>query len=253
MIYDLQKASMWKRIAAWIFDSILMVTLAVGFAFLISELVDFDGCVERVNNYYLQYGQEYGIDMNISSADYEALSEDQVKVYEEALQALNEDEDAVNAFTKEINLTLLIVTFGILLSMLVLEFAIPLAFKNGQTLGKKAFSIGVMRTDGIRINSMLLFIRVFLGKFTIETMIPVLLALMILFGQMGSFAMLVIMGILLLQIILLIATKTNSAIHDLMAKTVAVDLSSQMIFDTEADLVAYKERIHAEQAARQDY
>ena len=34
---------------------------------------------------------------------------------------------------------------------------------------------------------------------------------------------------------------------------VAVDMASQMIFDTKADLIAYKEKVHAEQSAKQPY
>ena len=39
MIYDLQKASMWKRVSAWLFDTILLSIVAVGFAFLLSTIL----------------------------------------------------------------------------------------------------------------------------------------------------------------------------------------------------------------------
>ena len=42
-------------------------------------------------------------------------------------------------------------------------------------------------------------------------------------------------------------------IHDLLAGTVVVDVSSQMIFRTTDDLIAYKKKIAAEQSARQVY
>ena len=45
----------------------------------------------------------------------------------------------------------------------------------------------------------------------------------------------------------MIATKTNSTIHDILAKTVVVDLSSQMIFDSEEAMIDYKTKLHAEQ------
>lgn len=253
MIYDLQKASMWKRISAYIFDSILLAVLAVGFALVISEITNYNSHTTRLSNYYLQYGNEYGIDLNISSADYEKLTEDQLKQYEEALKAMNADQEVVRTYSLVINLSLVIVTLGVLFSMLLLEYLVPLLFKNGQTLGKKAFGIGVMRTDGVKINSILLFIRTILGKFTIETMIPVLMVIMIFFGQAGGMALMVIAFILLLQLAIVCFTRNHYTIHDLLAKTVAVDIASQMIFDTEADMIAYKERIHAEQAARQDY
>ena len=39
MIFDLQKASMWKRISAWLFDSILLVSVVVLFGLLLSWML----------------------------------------------------------------------------------------------------------------------------------------------------------------------------------------------------------------------
>ena len=110
-----------------------------------------------------------------------------------------------------------------------------------------------MRVHGVRITPVALFIRTFLGKFAIETMVPVLIILMILWGTIGIVGPLVIAGILLLQLILLITSRNNSTIHDLLSDTVAVDMESQMIFDTEDDLIEYTKRLHAEKAAKEVY
>ena len=42
-------------------------------------------------------------------------------------------------------------------------------------------------------------------------------------------------------------------IHDLLAGTVVVDYMSQMIFDTPEAMIAYKEKIAAEQALKEPY
>jgi hypothetical protein len=42
-------------------------------------------------------------------------------------------------------------------------------------------------------------------------------------------------------------------LHDVLAKTVVIDLASQMIFENEEALIAYKTKVHADQAARQTY
>lgn len=55
MVYDLQKASLWKRIAAWMFDGILTCILAVGFGVLLSVLLGYDGYSEQVDAAYAQY------------------------------------------------------------------------------------------------------------------------------------------------------------------------------------------------------
>jgi len=60
----------------------------------------------------------------------------------------------------------------------------------------------------------------------------------------------VIFGILALQLILMIMTDTNSAIHDILSDTVTVDLASQMIFSSEQELLAYKKKA-AENVSRQ--
>ena len=39
MIYDLQRANMWKRISAYLLDAILLGMVVVGFAFLLSGIV----------------------------------------------------------------------------------------------------------------------------------------------------------------------------------------------------------------------
>ena len=148
---------------------------------------------------------------------------------------------------------LVITVFSIMLGFLIMEFIIPVCLGNGQTLGKKIFGICLVRTDLIRVSAPLLFIRTILGKYTFETMVPVLICIMIYFNMAGPVAVLVLGAIPLLQIILLIATQTNSMIHDLLAKTVVVDYASQRIFEDEQALVEYKTKLHAERVARQEY
>ena len=77
MIHDLQKASLWKRIAAWTFDSILVGVIAVGLAFLLSGVLDYDSHIAQVEAGYEAYEAEYGTSFDISAEDYEALSDEQ--------------------------------------------------------------------------------------------------------------------------------------------------------------------------------
>lgn len=250
MITDIQKASILKRIAAGIFDAILFITLAVGFVWMMNAIVDFDHHYDTYQSGLNKYEEQYGVDFD---ADYQALSEDQKASFDEAVKVVNADQKMVKNLSILMNLTLISVTFGIFLAMFVLEFIIPLFLKNGQTLGKKIFGIGLVRVDGVQLTTLQLFVRAVLGKFTLETMIPVYIIIMLFFGVMGFIGILVLGAILLLQLILLIVTRTNSLIHDSLAGTVAVDISSQMIFRTTDDLIAYKKKIHAEQAARSNY
>lgn len=253
MVGDVQKASMWKRISAYIFDMILLGILAVGLAALLSLALGYDKYATALDEAYAKYETQYGVTFGITEDEYMELTEEERETFDEASKALSEDTDALYNYNMVINLTLIIATFGILLAFVALEFVLPLVFKNGQTLGKKIFGIALMRNDGVKINAVSLFIRTVLGKFTIETMIPVLILMMILLGSMGVVGVIVIGLILLFQIVLLIATRNRAAIHDILANTVAVDYASQRIFDSTDDLIEYKKKIHAEEAAKREY
>lgn len=253
LIFDLQKASIWKRVSAFLFDAILLGAVAVGIAFLLSNVFHFDSYNNALQAAYDEYETTYDVTFDISQEQYLNMTDEARQRYDKAYEALISDSDAMYYYNMVINLALSITTIGILIAYLILEFFIPLRLKNGQTLGKKIFGIAVMRTDGVRIVPPLLFIRTILGKFTIETMIPVLIIIMIFFNAIGVIGPLILGLILLLQVILMIVTNTNSCIHDILAKTVTVDFASQMIFDTEEEMLEYKKKAHAEKVARQTY
>lgn len=253
MSYDLQKASVLKRLSAYILDGILLLVLITGLAFVLSAALNYTGWNDRVNDSYAKYEAQFGVSLEITETDYQALPEDQKAVYDAAFAALNADREAVTAYNMLVNLTLIIVSFSILLAYLALEFAVPLLFGNGQTVGKKVFGIGLMKTDGVKVNAVALFIRTVLGKFAIETMIPVLMVLMMLLGTIGLLGPVIVIGIWLVQMVMLIATSTNSLIHDALAHTVAVDLSSQLIFGSDLERVAYQQRRHEEMAKEKPY
>jgi len=253
MIYDLQKASMWKRISAFLFDVILLGIVAVMFAWSLSAALGYDRQSQALDAAYDRYAEEYGVNFSMSLAEYEAMTEEEAANLQAAYDALSADEEAVYAYGMMIQLTLLITSLCLLLAHLTMEFAIPLALGNGQTLGKKIFGLGVMRTDGVKVGGVVMFIRAILGKYTIETMIPVLILLMLYFGTIGLTGTIVLLLILVLQAGVMIGTKTNSLIHDLLATTVCVDIGSQMIFKSTEDMIAYKEKLHAEKAAKQPY
>lgn len=250
---EVQKAGMLKRISAFTFDLILLACLVVAIALGVSALVGFDEYHARMNQIYLEYSQKYEVDINISQDAYDSLSPEMLARYEAAVEAINQDDEAVQTYTVIVNLTLLILSSSILAAIVLLELVVPLLFGNGQTLGKKIFGIALMRVDGVKVTPLMMFVRTVLGKYTVETMIPVLLIVMLLFGIVGSFATLIIGLILLVQVILLVATRTNSVLHDVMACTVAVDMASQRIFDSPEDRIAYLKRISADAAEKAEY
>lgn len=253
MIYDLQRASMWKRISAWLLDAILLCIIATLMAFLLSTALNYDSYSARLDARYAYYEQEYGVTRELTQAQVDAMSPEQLAKLEAASNALAEDEEALFAYSMMIQLMIVITSGSILLAYIVLDFTVPMILGNGQTVGKKVFGIGVMRQNGVRVNGVCMFIRTLLGKFAIETMIPVIMALMLFFGSVGVVGWLIVGVIVIVEIALLAATKERCTIHDKLANTVAVDIASQMIFNTPEDLLAYKQKVAAEKAANQVY
>ena len=330
MIYDVQKASVTKRFAAFLLDIILIACLAVGFMALIAVICDYDGhydkyknSVETVQDAVIEkYKTVFGIDLVISEDDYNNLTEEEQKQFkeyslsasedinalllgnekyddvfaeikgiviknfetendltydipEEDYNALDEETrkkyDSINGridsignaykvYTKEsplvLSFTLMITTIGIFLSVFVLEFVFPLFFKNGQTIGKKVFSIAVMHTNGVRVRPFSMFVRSILGMYVFEIMVPVLVGIMMFFNILNIIiGICILVAIVILQIAVYIATRNTSKsfLHDLMARTVVVDLSSQMIFDSEEERIEFVKAEQRELAERDAY
>lgn len=253
MEHALQKANLGKRIAAGILDGILVCVLATGFAFLLSVVLGYDGYNQKLNEGYHRYETQYGVSFDISQEEYAALSEAARENWDAAYKALSQDTEVTMAYNVVLNLTLVIVSIAILLSVMALEFVIPLLLHNGQTVGKKLFGLGLVRVDGVEVTTLQLMVRALLGKFTVETMIPVFVILMIFWGISSLIGPIILFALLVAQVICLCVSKSNALLHDQMAGTAVVDINSQRIFRSAEDLIAYQKQVAAERAARQTY
>lgn len=253
MPIQLQKASISKRIAAALLDFMLLIVIITGAATLFANIFGYEANLNTLENREKYFEAEYGIDFRITSEQYDALTEEQRQNYDAAMEALLGDEEYSRLWYKQFSLILQIATFSILLGILVVEFVIPLFLKNGQTVGKKVFSLALVQTDCVQATKMQIFVRAILGKFTIETMIPVYILIMLYFATANIVHLAILAGLLIGQIVSIAVSKTNAAIHDLMAGTVVVDMPSQHIFQTKEDLLEHTKKIHAEQANRSDY
>lgn len=257
MIHDLQKASMWKRISAALLDVIILVVLVEGLLLLMTTVFGFDDYLEKKDALEETYFAEYGIDRDMTAEEYNALSEEEKAAYQAKVEAANKayqsDPEVVEVYAKLFSLALMIATLSILISFLILEFAVPLLLKNGQTIGKKVFGVAVMRIDGVKVTPVMVFARGILGKCTVGTLVPIYLIMMVIFGIMGLVGVVVFLGLLLLQAILFFGTPNHTPIHDKFAQTVTVDMASQLIFDSPEDLLAYKKRISEENVENASY
>ena len=184
MTFDLQRANVWKRISAFLFDVILLAIACVLCAWGLSALLGFDAQYQTLMARYQAAADACGLDMSIMTQTYSALTDAQRALVEQANAVLAADETAVHA---------------------------------------------------------------------VETMIPIMAVMMLFFGNLN----IVVLGIVLIlsvaQFVLFLATRKHSLIHDLLADTVAVDMASQMIFNSTDELVAYKAKLQAEKVAHQMY
>ena len=252
MNYDIQRASMLKRIPAWVLDMILLLVVMTGFLVLWSRVFPVTPHVEEIDGIIAQYEQQYGGHWNIPAEEYEKMTDAEKEAAEkislEISNALNQDEAALALLeTVAINIFAML-SLSVLCAYVILEFVIPLLLKNGQTLGKKCFGVALMRKDGVKVTPFMMFARTVLGKCTVETMIPLLAAVMLFVGIGGPLFFLGV-AVLLAQLIVPLATRNKTGIHDIMACTVAVDLSSQMIFDSLEAMEAYHAEIYADKTS----
>lgn len=272
-MFELRRIGIVKRASALLLDAILLAVLTTGFMFIISLICKFDKQQDLANQYYsewddfrIEYGEEvarfYGFtyendgntitDADGAASDFndvldklDASNGENAETAEAyaKLQDLKERVPAsmVNAQYRYVySLLFMMVSLGLLLSYIVLEFVLPIIFKNGQTVGKKVFGICLVRNDCVKITTLSLFARTLLGKFAIETMFPILLVFLLLFGGLGWLAVVLFAAITILNIALFFATKNRTPIHDMLAMTVVVDMKLQMIFESEEELIRKK-------------
>ena len=255
MNYDIQRASMLKRVPAWLLDIILLITVATGFLALWSQVFDVMPHVEKLSGIVEKYEAEYGGQLSMSVEEYEKLTaEEKLAADEISLEidkALNQDPEALKALETVATYIFAMLSLSVLCAYVILELLIPLWLKNGQTLGKKCFGVALMRKDGIKVTPFMMFARTVLGKCTVETMIPVLALVLMLLNIAGPIFWLGV-AVLLAQIIVPLATRDKTALHDLMACTVAVDLSSQMIFDTPEAMEAYYAELYTDKTSDEE-
>jgi uncharacterized RDD family membrane protein YckC len=256
MIYDLQKASFWKRASAFLFDLVIMIVVVVGIASLMSMAMKYElhyNNMEHERDIEKQKIEaEYGCELDLS-VGYSQMTEQQKEMYEKLDNAISENDTFQAAALLLLNYSLVICLVSTFAAYAILEFAVPMIFGNGQTLGKKLFSIGVIRTNTVKAKPFVLFVRMLFGKYTIETVLPLFVVIMMFFGFIGIVGPVVLLGLLLLEVIAMLVTRTRSALHDLIADCCVVDMTTQMVFESEQALLDYKKKIHEENVANSPY
>ena len=237
---DIQRASLLKRFSAFLLDFIILTILSTLFIFLLSVITHYDFYNTQLISAYDMYEEKYGVTFSISPDEYNSYSSEERDTYDRAYEDLIYDSAAMENYEKVMNLTLFNLSLGVFLAFLLSEFVLPLIFGNGVTIGKKIFGLALMRKGGWKVNGISLFIRAILGKYTIETMVPLLILVLILFNAIGVMGPFVIIALFIFNIILIFTSYTHQGIHDRIADTVVVDWASQKIYETEGEAIEAK-------------
>ena len=249
MTFSIQKANFWKRFSAWMIDAFLVLLLSVALSIPMLEILQLNRYSEQLaaiqTTYRAQVEAQYpNVDLDISEVDYNALPQPEKDEYDAASKALDDllsaDIEFVELRADRITVIIINACITLFISVLFAHFILPLLLKNGQTLGKKTFHLGVMRTNGVKITPLQLFLRSIVGMFAIET---VAFAFLLIIFPIGTIAAGLV---LILQAGVMIKTPTNSAIHDLLSDTVVIEFSSQHIFNSEDERKEFFAREEAE-------
>ena len=260
MSFSIQKASFWKRISAYMIDTVLMIFLALALSLLTHTIFKVDENIEKVNAFKTQYAQDYGVDLELAQQDSSTIAKEDKAAYDEnyqKFQAMNEaiskdkKAQAANAdFVSSLLASFAISLFG---SGLIVNVGVPILFNYGRTIGKRVFGLAVIRSNGVKMSSPIVFIRSIVGLYAMETMFPLIILMMIYFGMLGIIGTLILIGFAILQIGCLIATQNHQSIHDLLTDSVVVDMGSQIIYETNDDLIEAQKAAAAEKEASEEY
>ena len=104
---DLQKASISKRIAAWIFDMMMILILFSFAAAAISWATGISNYTTEFNEVRNEYITKYGIDPSVPEQD---LTDEQKQNFIEAEKEFQKDERAIRSFAMMLNLSLVVLT-----------------------------------------------------------------------------------------------------------------------------------------------
>lgn len=131
----------------------------------------------------------------------------------------------VSALTTEVNfINTVELMLSVTLSGLITYVIIPLFFKNGETLGKKIFKLGLANLEGYRYKKhqlLLRFIPFFITCVAL-TFIP---------ATTLYFDFIIIAVMLLVSFGITMASPKKCAMHDYVARTIVIDTKTSIIFD----------------------
>lgn len=257
--YEIRQAKMSKRICAFFVDLFIFVIIFSLSMLICNSFMDYkdskaiydEKCleynlvVEKVNEEGETYAASWTIyDFLLSDfasagckvekeEDIKEISEECQKEFNDFLTKQNEefgkDKVALDAYESVVNYRVSFFVISSFLPLLLINFVFPLIFKNGQTLGKKLFKLGLVNKDGVRARTTNIITRFLIGIFAFEVL-PLMIYLAV--SNVYTICLLIGLAVTFVNFILFIFTNSHKMIHDVVGGTIVVDLHTTIIFDS---------------------
>lgn len=203
-------------------------------AYLDEKITKFYSTFEGMNiNDYLNNKKESGlfnIDENnnyttkptILETTYKEFYEDQLLI---AISQLNKNDLVLDLSRFNTIFTIITIVSSASISLIIFYLIIPLLFKNGETLGKKLLSVGLVSAkDGFRVKKSQIIIR-FLSFYLLEVVLSIFT-----------------IGIpLIISFSLMFFTKKGTALHDYLSATICVDKKQSVIYKDYDEFIKHEE------------
>lgn len=120
----------------------------------------------------------------------------------------------------------------------------PIVLKNGATVGKKVFGLGLANSDGYKMKNSQLAMRFM--PYTVF-----ILALLIPIWKSLSIPFVVLAAVFLVSSSIAMASPKKSSLHDFCARTIVVDTRTSILFDNFAEEEVYLRKEEEEELSRE--
>ncbi|MBQ9731111.1 MAG: RDD family protein [Bacilli bacterium] len=258
--FDIKQAKISKRIYAFLIDLLIFIVIFSASMFFFTKYVeDYNDTKKVYDDKCLEYnlvvektnenGEKYTTTWTVydfmlssfASSGCHAEKEEDIKEVTEACQkefneflikqndAFGNDAVATTAYNTVVKYRVGFYAISSFLALLIINIVFPLIFKNGQTLGKKVFKLGLVNKKGIKVGTFNIVVRFLIGIFALEVF-PLMLYLAV--SNVYTIGLLFGMGLSFVNFCLFIFTKNHNLVHDYIGGTIVVDLHTTIIFNS---------------------
>lgn len=221
-------ASLKKRMAVAALDLVLALLLTALLACAFGALFGYARTVAQIDRVTTDFEIANRINLSITEEVYQSLPEAERTRYDLMIDALRHDPAMIDAYTDLVGATVGIAALSFLVAYLALEILIPLCNKHRATVGGLLLGMTLAQADLSPVRTSTLLGRVLIGKYLMETLLPVIVliitALEVIPGLAGILILLVFAAV---QIWAVAATAQHVPVHGLISGTVTANAAKQ--------------------------